>query len=181
MADTPDTIPLLGFGLANYRSFDSEGFVLRDVKKVNVFIGKNNSGKSNILRAINVLRQVNTAVPSFKALDWLVDGHRQQEVPFVASAVLPANLLLEKVPPRLLREYQQKAGDTVTIRWNLRTGFIDGPHPFDVMDLAWLQQCFQPLTNMQVSGQWPGQKDQYYPHVGSALRPLPGGEGEPFG
>ncbi len=39
-----------GFGIANYRSFDSSGEFVRDIGKVNVFIGKNNSGKSNVLR-----------------------------------------------------------------------------------------------------------------------------------
>ena len=31
------------------------GFVIEDIKKLNVFIGKNNSGKSNVLRVIELL------------------------------------------------------------------------------------------------------------------------------
>ncbi len=36
-----------GFGLANYRSFDEEGFFLEPLGKTKVFIGKNHHGKSN--------------------------------------------------------------------------------------------------------------------------------------
>lgn len=46
------------FGIANYRSFDETGVWIRDIKKINVFIGKNNSGKSNVLRFIKRLEEV---------------------------------------------------------------------------------------------------------------------------
>ncbi|MEE9252796.1 MAG: AAA family ATPase [Thermodesulfobacteriota bacterium] len=39
-----------GFEIAGYRSFGEEIVFIPDLGKVNVFIGKNNSGKSNILR-----------------------------------------------------------------------------------------------------------------------------------
>ena len=51
-------LQLSGFGIANYRSFDEEGFVVDHIGKINIFIGKNNSGKSNIIRAIRLLRRV---------------------------------------------------------------------------------------------------------------------------
>ncbi len=38
-----------GFGIAGFRSFGPELVKIPDLEKVNVFIGKNNSGKSNIL------------------------------------------------------------------------------------------------------------------------------------
>lgn len=46
------------FGIKNYRSFGSDGVYLDSLKKINVFIGKNNSGKSNILRFIKRVQQV---------------------------------------------------------------------------------------------------------------------------
>ena len=46
---------ITGFGIANYRSFLGEGSFVHDFGKVNVFIGKNNSGKSNILRFLQSL------------------------------------------------------------------------------------------------------------------------------
>lgn len=39
-----------GFGVAGYRSFGPDLVYISDLSKINVFIGKNNSGKSNILR-----------------------------------------------------------------------------------------------------------------------------------
>ncbi|OGL46736.1 MAG: hypothetical protein A2W05_03685 [Candidatus Schekmanbacteria bacterium RBG_16_38_10] len=39
-----------GFGIAGYRSFGPDLVHIKDLGKINVFIGKNNSGKSNILR-----------------------------------------------------------------------------------------------------------------------------------
>lgn len=42
-------------GIRNYRSFDSEGVYLDQLNKVNLFIGKNNSGKSNVLKFLKFL------------------------------------------------------------------------------------------------------------------------------
>ncbi len=46
------------FGIKDYRSFGSDGVYLDSLKKINIFIGKNNSGKSNILRFIKRVQQV---------------------------------------------------------------------------------------------------------------------------
>ena len=48
---------LTGFGIANYRSFDAEGAFIRDIGKINVLIGRNNSGKSNVLRFLQWLAE----------------------------------------------------------------------------------------------------------------------------
>ena len=48
MSDAPH-LQFTGFGIANYRSFTEKGFFLERLGKINVFIGKNNSGKSNII------------------------------------------------------------------------------------------------------------------------------------
>ncbi|MGD9791310.1 MAG: ATP-dependent endonuclease [Phycisphaerales bacterium] len=44
---------LHGFGIANYRSFDSTGVYIPDIRKFNVLIGKNNAGKSNVLHLLH--------------------------------------------------------------------------------------------------------------------------------
>lgn len=43
------------FGISNYRSFDENGIYLRNLNKINIIIGKNNSGKSNVLRFLQTL------------------------------------------------------------------------------------------------------------------------------
>ncbi len=47
-----------GFGIKNFRSFDEEGIYIDSLKKINIFIGKNNSGKSNVLRFIKRVQEV---------------------------------------------------------------------------------------------------------------------------
>jgi putative ATP-dependent endonuclease of the OLD family len=42
-------------GIKNYRSFDNEGIVLENLNKINIIIGRNNCGKSNILRFLQTL------------------------------------------------------------------------------------------------------------------------------
>jgi len=41
---------IINLGIANFKSFDSEGILIENLSKLNIFIGKNNSGKSNILK-----------------------------------------------------------------------------------------------------------------------------------
>ncbi|MCH8029122.1 MAG: AAA family ATPase [Candidatus Dadabacteria bacterium] len=52
-----------GFGIAGYRSFGEEIVFIPDLGKVNVFIGKNNSGKSNILRFCKHLSEIELNKP----------------------------------------------------------------------------------------------------------------------
>jgi hypothetical protein len=65
-----------GFSIHGYRSFGQSGVHARDLSRVNAFIGKNNSGKSNILRFISLLadltkpRGLNERAPT---LDPLLD------------------------------------------------------------------------------------------------------------
>lgn len=47
-----------GIGIAGYRSFGNEMQYIRDLSKVNIIIGKNNSGKSNILRFIEIISKI---------------------------------------------------------------------------------------------------------------------------
>jgi len=46
------------FGIANYRSFSSEGAWFPELSKINIFIGKNNAGKSNVLKFLRDLSDV---------------------------------------------------------------------------------------------------------------------------
>lgn len=48
---------LKGLGISNYRSFNEKGIFLDNLNKINIIIGKNNSGKSNILRFLHTLNK----------------------------------------------------------------------------------------------------------------------------
>lgn len=52
-----------GFGIKNYRSFDDDGIYLDNLEKINIIIGKNNCGKSNVLRFLQTL---NSNIQDFK-------------------------------------------------------------------------------------------------------------------
>ena len=36
---------IINLGIANFRSFDSEGIFIKNISKINIFVGKNNFGK----------------------------------------------------------------------------------------------------------------------------------------
>src|SRR5687768_14914616 len=51
-------------GISNFRSFDGEGVILDGLGKINVLIGKNNCGKSNVLRFLRRLTRLDDHRPS---------------------------------------------------------------------------------------------------------------------
>lgn len=65
-----------GFGISGYRSFSEEFVYIGDLSKVNIFIGKNNSGKSNILRFCQHLSKLDIHHP-YKGLDKNIDCCRE--------------------------------------------------------------------------------------------------------
>lgn len=74
-----------GIFVAGYRSFDLEGVFIRDLSKINVFIGKNNCGKSNILRFIKKISEIydaprgNREVPNLDPLtDFCLDTQTKE-------------------------------------------------------------------------------------------------------
>lgn len=54
------TILISGLGITGYKSFGADTQYLEDFSQINVIIGKNNSGKSNILQAIRFHSYVNS-------------------------------------------------------------------------------------------------------------------------
>ncbi|MFS1874095.1 AAA family ATPase [Enterovibrio norvegicus] len=69
---------LKGFGFSGYRSFGNELTKVAPLQKVNLIIGKNNIGKSNIINFLN--EQYSYFVS--KARNQRQFGNQQQEVPF---------------------------------------------------------------------------------------------------
>lgn len=126
---------LQGCGVAGYRSFDDGGFVLRRIKEVNVFIGKNNSGKSNLLRAIDVLRTASCRRGSLK-LDAHLDKHRHGQGPIVAIAVVPSAFVFHGVGSNAL--YESLVGPAVEIRWDVESNVLVEPYPLDALSIPQL-------------------------------------------
>jgi predicted ATP-dependent endonuclease of OLD family len=88
-----------GISLAGYRSFSSNTQLLSDMAKVNVIIGKNNSGKSNVLRFLCKIPEiwVKTAhdVPNKPLFDPLLDLHKGLE----NCSEIKFSLLIKKESP----------------------------------------------------------------------------------
>lgn len=144
---------LAGFGIANYRSFDEAGFVIRDLQKITVFIGKNNCGKSNILRAVRLLKRVTSArMPQGDAnraglgLTPEIDSYRRNGAPPTAIVVLPSEHLVQNqaVHPRL------REGRPLVIRWNTGTGASDIAKNFD----GWTDQEMLALRDSWTSSRY---------------------------
>jgi putative ATP-dependent endonuclease of OLD family len=125
MADAGATPQLLGFGLANYKSFGEHGFFLDGLKRVNVLIGKNNTGKSNVLLAIRLLSELEGVRLKGGRTNGLTDRHRRGGADTSVTVRVPVRALA--VPDaggseQFLRRLERRVGSTVDVRWNAVTG-----------------------------------------------------------
>ncbi len=148
---------LVGFGLASYRSFDEHGFVVEDMRKINVFIGKNNSGKSNILRAIRLLKRITK--PQMRqdiGQDGLclrpdIDSHRRNGLPPSVTVHLPPDSVID-ANDRLFDRSRQALGDYLTVRWNTANGALDQPSSLDGLGDNDLIRLHNQLTQRTYTG-----------------------------
>jgi AAA15 family ATPase/GTPase len=66
-----------GFSISGYRSFGPDEVQIADLSRINIFIGKNNCGKSNVLRFLKhiatALRLSGNPQPSDAKLDPSLD------------------------------------------------------------------------------------------------------------
>lgn len=70
-----------GFGIAGFRSFGDEMVLIQNLGKINIFIGKNNSGKSNVLKFCEHLSKIKLNQPygGFnEELDFCVDSGKKE-------------------------------------------------------------------------------------------------------
>ncbi len=65
-----------GFGISGFRSFGPDPQYIAPLNKINVFAGRNNSGKSNILRALRLGAAVAQRQPELRPYDVGLDSHR---------------------------------------------------------------------------------------------------------
>ena len=84
-----------GFGIENFRSFDEEGVFLDDLNKINIIIGKNNSGKSNVLRFLQLLNSNLKELNKFPSN--LENQHRRNGVPTTMTIKVKGSFLMESI------------------------------------------------------------------------------------
>jgi putative ATP-dependent endonuclease of the OLD family len=146
-----------GFGLANYRSFDEKGFFISDVKKVNIFIGKNNSGKSNILRAIQLLSRLKGTNAPADLISQLTDTHRRSAAPLTAVATVPINVAIppDKLVPKTMKEVVKTLGSNIEVRWNMANGEALDVEKLRTLHITMLRELLQQLSNARLDNSTP--------------------------
>jgi predicted ATPase len=147
---------LTGFGIANYRSFDAQGAFMRDFGKINVFIGRNNSGKSNVLRFVQWLAEWLDDPPG-PAEDRL-RRHRRGNEPTNESIRLGLSVVLDhEIPVRELRNSRHTDNPRIECWIELpelpgnKPVAVDVPPLPDLSDRA-LQALHNKLTSSQYMG-----------------------------
>lgn len=153
-----DQLPIAGFGVSNYRSFDENGFVLDSLSKINILIGKNNSGKSNVFRAISLLHKLREArMPQRGNSDRRgcfdlvreIDSYQQKGAPPSATIILPLdNLLGEDRRFEAIKEQVQR----FQVRWNTETGAHYPVPEFDKLGDNHLVAIFEHISQRSYRG-----------------------------
>lgn len=149
MESSPPVSPQLPlFGVANYLSFDEAGFFLDRISKLNVLIGKNNSGKSNVLRAIQLLGGVR---PNEKPkLDALIHGHRRNGKDPSVTVDVPLDSFIKDDNDASLRTRLETIGkSSFRARWRIGTNQLEGDHPLAGLDWQVLDRFMLILTGSQ--------------------------------
>jgi predicted ATPase len=112
---------IINLGIANYRSFDPEGVMIENLKKINIFIGKNNSGKSNILRFLKLLAD---NMGNWGQLPNIIENQfrRNGKTPEITVTIKAKNSSSESI----IKAFGQE--ELVTLRYNLvNSKFINNP------------------------------------------------------
>jgi hypothetical protein len=87
-----ELLPVRAISVSGYRSFGPTNQSFEKFSKINLFIGQNNSGKSNILRLLHDVYPLMTTSPRKLKLEAL-DRHMPGSVPFTLG--IPVSLRKE--------------------------------------------------------------------------------------
>lgn len=112
------------FGVARYLSFGEEGFRIGANQKITILLGKNNAGKSNVLRAINLLGKLVEGIYKGTPLQ-LSDWHsRQQQLTPHALVGIDTDhfLRIEPGADPHAKQARELLGPTMEIRWDVING-----------------------------------------------------------
>ena len=79
------TALLSGFAVTGFRSFDDAPQILSDLQKINFLVGRNNSGKSNVLNALQVVCEFSRGPEGRSALQKLLQDPLSKPVGLASS------------------------------------------------------------------------------------------------
>ena len=168
----PAQFPMLpAFGVANYRSFGPEGFALDSPNRVNVLIGKNNTGKSNVLRAIQLLGRFENFQLNNKHLSPLTDNHRRSGQGPLVMVRVPFR---QAFPPNdhwheaLLQDFERKSGKSIDVQWEATTGRLVRATPLESLGVPNLKVLVERTLRMQF-GNPPSDTQPYLDRLSGTL------------
>ncbi|NQT18910.1 MAG: AAA family ATPase [Planctomycetes bacterium] len=134
---------IVDIGIANFRSFDESGIMIKNLGKINIFIGKNNSGKSNILRFFRLLSKHFSELNKFPSSDienQFMRNNRRPELTVSIKSDHYHSILVQKSNPRhgaALRAIDPFIGkESLSIRFDLLKRKLAGPNPFEDVTAA---------------------------------------------
>ncbi|MBP6302388.1 MAG: AAA family ATPase [Bacteroidia bacterium] len=121
------------FGIRNYKSFDDNGVHLYDLSKINIVIGKNNSGKSNILKFLSDLHNSNRTKNKREFPSEINTQHKRNGKNSIIRLTLTSeqlklpdfNLIVNFQDPVSKRKYMNLFESKHTIDFNLVNDTID--------------------------------------------------------
>lgn len=119
---------LNGFGISNFRSFDEQDVLLENLSKINIIIDKNNSGKSNILRFLQLLNSTKRDLNTFPRD--IPNQHRRNNKNSCISLVLKGKDLIfneDRIPRIRDFNYDKFKEETFILKYPLVTGEIELP------------------------------------------------------
>jgi predicted ATP-dependent endonuclease of OLD family len=128
---------ILRLGIANFRSFDPEGILIESPGKINLFIGKNNSGKSNVLNFLRLFSTYFADLQTFPVNDLSNQYRRNGKSPEITVSI-PADTFI-KDPQTVKARFKQ---NVLTAKFGIVNRKFIEPHP-----LAQLSD--QELVNLQ--------------------------------
>lgn len=86
---------LKGFGVTGYRSFGPDPQFIAPLSKINIFVGQNNVGKSNVMRLVKHVIELGAAPGSRAEVS---DGLNRHDGSRAASLRLYVPMPLRKLP-----------------------------------------------------------------------------------
>ena len=110
-------LPFGSIEISGYRSAGKSGFELKNLSRLNFLCGQNNSGKSNVLRAIQLLASLKherlESVPSE-----LTEIHRRSGAPLIATATVTLKNAIPKdgLTPRDMSNLEKAVGAVAEVR-----------------------------------------------------------------
>lgn len=181
---TEQNLPLVHFAIGGYRSFGDKVQRFGKLSRINLFIGQNNSGKSNVLRFLHDIYPAWVNNKSFKLGP--LDAHLPSRATFIASSYsislrkdnqgnfsefigeispkLPQDHYLQNWIALVLRVFQKKAeldstGEKLWFDFGLNRALIDSNwnEAFKIIDDHNLQRLWIGLT-----GQGHGSRHQHW-------------------